>query len=153
MAVLDPDLAREVGASAPMLIVLGSLLVGGIVGLAAAPRAAGGVVRRLAAAPARPATPARSSGTASSRASSTASLLFCTGPLTILGSLNDGLGNGADQLYLKAVLDGFAAIAFAASFGWGVAASALTVVVVQGSLTVRRARCSATCCRRRTWPR
>ena len=66
----------------------------------------------------------------------TASLLFCTGPLTILGSLNDGLGNGADQLYLKAVLDGFAAIAFAASFGWGVAASALTVVVVQGSLTV-----------------
>ena len=66
----------------------------------------------------------------------TASLLFCTGPLTILGSLNDGLGNGADQLYLKAVLDGFAAIAFAASFGWGVAASALTVLVVQGSLTV-----------------
>ena len=66
----------------------------------------------------------------------TASLLFCTGPLTILGSLNDGLGNGADQLFLKAVLDGFAAIAFAASFGWGVAASALTVIVVQGSLTV-----------------
>ena len=82
----------------------------------------------------------------------TASLLFCTGPLTILGSLNDGLGNGADQLYLKAVLDGFAAIAFAASFGWGVAASALTVLVVQGSLTVVGA-CSATCCRPRTWPR
>jgi len=66
----------------------------------------------------------------------TASLLFCTGPLTILGSLNDGLGNGADQLFLKAVLDGFAAIAFAASFGWGVAASALTIIAVQGSLTV-----------------
>ena len=64
------------------------------------------------------------------------SLVFCTGPLTILGSLNDGLGNGADQLLLKAALDGFAAIAFAASFGWGVAASALTVVVVQGSLTL-----------------
>src|SRR3546814_15664681 len=42
----------------------------------------------------------------------TASLVFCTGPLTILGSLNDGLGNGADQLYLKSALDGFAAIAF-----------------------------------------
>ena len=65
-----------------------------------------------------------------------ASLVFCTGPLTILGSLNDGLGNGADQLYLKATLDGFAALAFAASFGWGVAASAITVVVVQGGLTV-----------------
>jgi uncharacterized membrane protein YqgA involved in biofilm formation len=64
------------------------------------------------------------------------SLLFCTGPLTILGSLNDGLGNGADQLYLKAALDGFAAVAFAAAFGWGVAASAGTVLVVQGLLTL-----------------
>ena len=63
------------------------------------------------------------------------SLVFCTGPLTILGSLNDGLGLGADQLILKATLDGFAAIAFAASFGWGVAASALTVLVIQGGLT------------------
>ncbi len=60
------------------------------------------------------------------------SLIFCTGPLTILGALNDGLGNGADQLFLKSALDGFAAIAFAAAFGWGVAASAITVVVVQG---------------------
>ena len=65
-----------------------------------------------------------------------ASLVFCTGPLTILGSLNDGLGNGADQLFLKSTLDGFAAIAFAASFGWGVAASVLTIVVVQGGLTL-----------------
>jgi uncharacterized membrane protein YqgA involved in biofilm formation len=62
--------------------------------------------------------------------------VFCTGPLTILGSLSDGLGRGADQLYLKATLDGFAAIAFAASFGWGVAASALTVLVIQGSITL-----------------
>jgi uncharacterized protein len=59
-----------------------------------------------------------------------------SGPLTILGSLSDGLGRGIDQLALKAVLDGFAAIAFGASFGWGVAASALTILVVQGSLTV-----------------
>jgi uncharacterized membrane protein YqgA involved in biofilm formation len=65
-----------------------------------------------------------------------ASLLFCVGPLTVLGSLSDGLGNGANQLILKATLDGFAAIAFASSFGWGVAASALTVAVVQGSLTL-----------------
>jgi len=65
-----------------------------------------------------------------------ASLLFCIGPLTVLGSLSDGLGNGSDQLVLKATLDGFASIAFASSFGWGVAASALVVAVVQGSLTV-----------------
>ena len=64
------------------------------------------------------------------------SLVFCTGPLTILGSLNDGLGNGPDQILLKSVLDGFAAVAFAASFGWGVAASAITIVVVQGGLTL-----------------
>ena len=56
--------------------------------------------------------------------------------LTILGALNDGLGNGADQLLLKSALDGFAAIAFAAAFGWGVAASVVTVLTVQGTLTV-----------------
>ena len=66
----------------------------------------------------------------------TSSLVFCVGPLTILGALNDGLGNGADQLFLKSALDGFAAIAFAASLGWGVAASVLSLLVVQGSLTV-----------------
>ena len=66
----------------------------------------------------------------------TASLLFCVGPLTILGSLSDGLGRGIDQLTLKSVLDGFAAMAFASSFGFGVLMSALSVAVVQGSLTV-----------------
>ena len=66
----------------------------------------------------------------------TSSLVFCVGPLTVLGSLNDGLGNGADQLFLKSALDGFAAIAFAASLGWGVGASVLALLVVQGSLTV-----------------
>ena len=54
----------------------------------------------------------------------TASLLFCVGPLTILGSLSDGLGRGIDQLTLKAALDGFAAMAFASSFGVGVLLSA-----------------------------
>jgi uncharacterized membrane protein YqgA involved in biofilm formation len=64
------------------------------------------------------------------------SLVFCVGPLTILGSLNEGLGRGADQLLLKSVLDGFAALAFAASFGIGVMASALSVALIQCSLTV-----------------
>src|SRR5699024_3930959 len=65
-----------------------------------------------------------------------ATLLFCVGPLTILGSINDGLGRGIDQLALKAVLDGFAAMAFASTFGIGVLFSAVSVAVVQGSLTV-----------------
>ncbi|MGB8020279.1 MAG: DUF554 family protein [Candidatus Nanopelagicales bacterium] len=66
----------------------------------------------------------------------TASLVFCVGPLTILGSMSDGLGLGIDQLALKSALDGFASIAFAAALGWGVAASVVTVAVVQGGLTI-----------------
>ena len=66
----------------------------------------------------------------------TASLVFCVGPLTILGSLSDGLGRGADQLILKAALDGFASISFAAALGVGVMASVVAIVVVQGSVLV-----------------
>jgi len=66
----------------------------------------------------------------------TASLVYVVGPLAILGSLSDGLGRGIDQLALKATLDGFASIAFAASLGWGVAAAALSVAVVQGGFTL-----------------
>ena len=56
-----------------------------------------------------------------------ASLIFAIGPLAILGSISDGMGTGIDQLVLKSTLDGFAALAFAASLGWGVALSALPV--------------------------
>ncbi|WP_243060225.1 DUF554 domain-containing protein [Nocardioides sp. SR21] len=135
MAVLSDDLTDEVGTGAPMLIVLGALLLGGIAGsllrLESRVEGLGGWLQ------------SRLSGETGSverhrfiEGFVVTSLLFCTGPLTILGSLNDGLGNGAEQLYLKSALDGFAAIAFAASFGWGVAASAITVLVVQGSLTL-----------------
>ena len=62
-------------------------------------------------------------------------LVFCVGPLTILGSISDGLGRGADQLLVKATLDGFAAMAFASTLGWGVLASAGAVAVIQGLLT------------------
>jgi uncharacterized protein len=135
VAVLDPQLADAVGTSAPLLIVLGSVLLGGIVGsllrLESRVEGLGAFLQR------------RLAGDADSverrrfvEGFVVASLVFCTGPLTILGALNDGLGNGADQLYLKATLDGFAAVAFAASFGWGVAASVVTVIAVQGSLTV-----------------
>ena len=64
------------------------------------------------------------------------SLLFVIGPLAILGSISDGMGTGIDQLSLKSILDFFAAIAFAASLGWGVAASAIPVGVYQGLWTV-----------------
>ena len=64
-----------------------------------------------------------------------ASLLFAIGPLAILGAFSDGTGAGIEQLVLKSTLDGFAAIAFAASLGWGVAFSAIPVGIWQGSLT------------------
>lgn len=64
------------------------------------------------------------------------SLLFVIGPLAILGSISDGMGTGTDQLILKSSLDFFAAMAFAASLGWGVAASAIPVGIYQGVWTV-----------------
>jgi uncharacterized membrane protein YqgA involved in biofilm formation len=64
-----------------------------------------------------------------------ASLIFAIGPMAILGSMSDGLGQGSNTLVVKSILDGFAAIAFAASLGWGVGASAITVGLWQGLLT------------------
>ncbi len=64
------------------------------------------------------------------------SLLFVIGPLAILGSISDGMGTGIDQLSLKSILDFFAAIAFASSLGWGVAASSIPVGIYQGIWTV-----------------
>jgi uncharacterized membrane protein YqgA involved in biofilm formation len=65
-----------------------------------------------------------------------ASIVFCVGPLTILGSIQDGLRGNIDLLATKSLLDGFAAMAFATTFGWGVAASIVTIVVVQGGITL-----------------
>jgi uncharacterized membrane protein YqgA involved in biofilm formation len=64
-----------------------------------------------------------------------ASLVFCVGPLTILGSIADGLGRGAQELIVKAALDGIVALVFASTLGIGVGFSALAVLVVQGGLT------------------
>ncbi len=65
-----------------------------------------------------------------------ASLLFVIGPLAILGSISDGMAQGIDLLILKSTLDFFAAMAFATSLGWGVAVSALPVGIYQGAWTV-----------------
>lgn len=64
------------------------------------------------------------------------SLLFCVGPMTILGSIQDGLSGNFQVIAMKATLEGVASIAFAASLGWGVLLSALTVLIVQGSTTL-----------------
>ncbi len=147
-AVLDAGYAAEVGESATVLIVLGALLIGGVAGSllrieARLEDVGAGLQRRLSRA-----GDGDSDGDGDGDGDGgearrrfvegflTTSLLFCVGPLTILGALSDGMGLGYDQLALKATMDGFAAIAFAASFGWGVMASALAVAVIQGLLTV-----------------
>ena len=136
-------------APAGVLIVLGSVLIGGIIGsllqIEARLEGVGESIRRRlgdgrtdvevdgSLADPDPTAAPRSTFV---EGFVTASLVFCVGPLAILGSLSDGLGLGIDQLALKSILDGFASIAFAATLGWGVAASALVVGVYQGSLTL-----------------
>lgn len=143
--VTSPALVTAVGEGVPVLVVLGSLLLGGILGALwrIEDRLAGlaGHVQRFAAAHAPTGSetdPADSGPSPRERFIEgwlTTSLLFCVGPLAILGSLNDGLGRGIDQLVLKSGLDLFASIAFAASFGVGVLFSAVSVALVQGLLT------------------
>lgn len=72
-----------------------------------------------------------------------ASLLFVVGPMTILGSIQDGVEGRITLLAIKSVLDGFAAMAFAASFGVGVLFSVLVILVYQGGLTLLAAQASA----------
>lgn len=66
----------------------------------------------------------------------TASLVFVIGPIAILGAIQDGLTGNFEMLAIKAVLDGFASIAFASSLGIGVAFSALSIFVYQGAITL-----------------
>lgn len=115
----------------PLLAILASLLIGGVIGsalnLEVKLESFGQYLRRR--------FKADREGTFV-EGFLTSSLLFVIGPLAILGSLSDGMGTGIDQLILKSSLDFFAAIAFAASLGWGVAASAIPVGVYQGLWTV-----------------
>jgi uncharacterized membrane protein YqgA involved in biofilm formation len=113
------------------LIVFGAILLGGLLGEWI------GIERRLG--QLGDAIQARVSGGAHSTVSEgfvTASLLFCIGPLTVVGSIQDGLTGDYQTLASKALLDGFASIAFAAALGWGVALAAVTVLIVQGGITL-----------------
>jgi len=64
-----------------------------------------------------------------------ASLVFCVGPLAVIGSIQDGLGD-PEMLLVKAALDGFASLAFASVYGWGVGVSALSVGLYQGAIAL-----------------
>ncbi|MGH2818961.1 MAG: DUF554 domain-containing protein [Actinomycetota bacterium] len=68
-----------------------------------------------------------------------ASTVFCAGPLTVLGSVEDGLGISIRLLAIKSTLDGFAALGFASVYGWGVLGSLVTIALYQGALTLAAA--------------
>lgn len=116
------------------LIVLGSLLVGALMGewlrIEAGLERFGGWLQRVL---------LRGQGGDAARFIQgfvTASLVFCVGPLTIQGAIEDGLTGDYTKLAIKAMLDGFAALAFASTMGAGVVASVIVILLFQGGLTL-----------------
>ena len=132
-ALADSDYRDAVTEAGTLLVVLFSILIGGIIGsllrIEYRLELIGGWLQRRF-------TKGDEPRSRFIEGFVTASLVFCIGPLAILGSLSDGLGQGIEQLTLKSILDGFASLAFASTFGWGVAASAISVGVFQGLITI-----------------
>ncbi len=129
------------------LIVLGALLLGVLIGEAlnierGLERLGAWAQRRLTATPTASGTDSAVAAKATAAPSRigeafvTASLVFCVGPLTILGSLDNGLSGDVTKLAIKATLDGFTALAIGATLGWGVLLSALAVLLVQGAISL-----------------
>lgn len=129
-ALWNSSYVSEVGGGKPILVTLGALLIGGLVGsllnLEERLDSVGEKLKRKF---------ARGDDSNFVTGFVTASLIFVIGPMAILGSISDGLGTGNELLILKSIMDGFAAIAFAAALGWGVGASALSVLIYQGAWT------------------
>jgi uncharacterized membrane protein YqgA involved in biofilm formation len=130
--VIGMDLALAWRDTSP-LYVLGGVLLGGMAGEALRIEArlqdVGDRIQRRVA-------EARRSSSPVSEAFFTASLLFCVGPLAVVGAIQDGLTGDYEALATKAMLDGFASIALSATLGWGVALAAVTVLVYQGALSL-----------------
>lgn len=117
--------------TANILIVMGSILLGGVIGewlqIEDRVQALGDRLQ------------ARFKGKGSTTLAEgfvTASLIFCIGPMTVLGSIRDGMVGDYSLLAIKSLLDGFASLALAASLGIGVVFSAASVLVVQGSISL-----------------
>ncbi len=132
--ITKPEFQRELGPGIGVLVVLGSLILGGITGSiwrledrfeSIGKRLKKSLNKKI-----------KTKDSNFVEGFVSASLLFVVGPLAILGSISDGLGKGIEQLALKSSLDFFASIAFAASLGIGVAFSALAVGIYQGIFTL-----------------
>lgn len=132
MDAFGADLMARLGRVA-VLVVLGALLVGGVVGelidIEGRLEGAGAWLQRQA-------TRARGDASRFIEGFVVASLVFCVGPLTVLGALQDGLRGDFELLAIKSLLDGFAALAFASALGIGVGFSVLTILAVQGGIAL-----------------
>jgi len=127
----SPTLQASLPKSSALLVILASMLIGGLIGSALSlenrlDSFGENLRKRFKASQESPFVEGFVS----------ASLLFVIGPLAILGSVSDGMSQGIDQLILKSSLDFFAAMAFASTLGWGVAASAIPVAIYQGFWTI-----------------
>jgi len=113
-----------------VLVVIASMVIGGVVGellgIESGLERAGEWLKARARSP---------SGTFAA-GYVTASLVFCVGPMTLLGSIQEGLTGNPEIIYTKSMLDGAASVAFASSLGIGVSFAAVTVLVFQGALTL-----------------
>jgi len=112
-----------------LILVVGSMLVGGIIGQVI------GIEEWLEKVGERLKAKVGSNSGTFVLGFVTASLLFCTGPMTIVGSLEDGFSGATDLIYAKSAMDAAAAVALSASLGIGVIFSAITVFLLQGALT------------------
>lgn len=110
----------------PLVSIIGGLVIGELLGIEHHLKRFGDYLERRFS----------KGGSPVSKAFITTSLIFCVGPLTILGSIQDGLSGDYSLLALKSTLDFIAALSFASVLGWGVLLSAGTVLLVQGSITV-----------------
>jgi len=114
-----------------LLFMLGAILLGGIIGsligLDARLNQLGEALQRRF---------ARGGASTVAEAFVTASIVFCVGPLTFLGSIQNGLAGDATLLSVKSVLDGFTAIALAATLGWGVLLTVPLILLYQGGLAL-----------------
>ena len=116
--------------TASLLYLLGAIVIGGVIGslwgIERRLNAFGESIQRRVAAPGATSTVAEGFVTAS--------IVFCVGPLTFLGAIRNGLTGDGSLLLIKSVLDGFTAIAFAATLGWGVLLSLFVILLYQGGL-------------------
>ncbi|HUW78610.1 MAG TPA: DUF554 domain-containing protein [Candidatus Nanopelagicaceae bacterium] len=131
ISIADPSLTSAVGKGWPTLIVLLALVIGGVIGSALK------IERRLQLlGESLQRRFAKEGESTFVEGFVVASLVFCVGPLAILGSISDGLGAGIDQLVLKSTLDLIASVAFASALGWGVGLSVFSIMIYQGAWTL-----------------